>query len=165
MYVTKEDDSTYRVSYRSYRFAVILLLLPPLMIYELGADAIGGNADGGELLALALGVFLPLIAAYFLVELSGFSFSKQDDLFRWSWHNLLRRNSGEIPLQNIIQVRREAIDSGDAAGNRLSYRLVVDLDDGRSIGLTRGYSGFHDKKLELIVDDIREFLGHFHAPG
>ena len=165
MYATEEDDSVYRVSYRSYRLAVLLLLLPPIMLFELGADAFSGNADGGELLALALGIFLPLIAAYFLIELSGFSFSKQDDLFRWSWRNLLRRKSGEVPLQRIIQVRRESIDSGDAAGNRLSYRLVVDLDDGRSIGLTRGYSGFHDKKLELIVEDIREFLGHFHAPG
>jgi hypothetical protein len=160
MYVTEEDDSAYRVHYRSYRFAVALLLLPPLMLIELGPGLFGGDAAGSEILALFLGILLPLIGAYFLIEFASFSFSMQEGLFRWRWRNLLRHRAGEAPLERIVEVRREAIESGDTAGNRRSYRLVVVLDDGSSIGLTRGYSGFHDKRLDLIVDEIREYLGH-----
>jgi hypothetical protein len=164
MYLTEEDDFTYRVHYRSFRLAVVLLFLPPLTMVELVPDLLAGESGSGELLALALGVLLPLIAAYFLVELASFDFARRDGLFRWRWRNLLRSKAGEVALERIIQVRREAIESGDSAGNRLSYRLVVDLDDGSVVGLTRGYSGFHDKKLEQVVDQIREFLGHFEAP-
>jgi hypothetical protein len=160
MYVTEEDDSAYQVHYRSYRLAVFLLLLPPLMLIELGPGLVGDNPDSGELAALILGVLLPLIGAYFLIEFASFSFSRQEGLFRWRWRNLLRHKAGEVPLERIVQVRREAIESGDSAGNRRSYRLVAMLDDGTTIGLTRGYSGFHDKKLDLIVEEIREFLGH-----
>lgn len=161
MYVTEEDDSAYQVHYRSYRLAVILLLLPPLMLIELGPGLVGDNPDTGELTALILGLLLPLIGAYFLIEFASFSFSRQEDLFCWRWRNLLRHKAGEVPLERIVQVRREAIESGDSAGNRRSYRLVVMLDDGTVIGLTRGYSGFHSKRLDLIVEQIREYLGHF----
>ena len=160
MYVIEEDDSVYQVHYRSYRLAVVLLLLPPLMLIELGPGLFGGDTDNGELTTLILGVLLPLIGAYFLIEFASFSFSRQEGLFRWRWRNLLAHKAGEVPLERIVQVRREAIESGDSAGNRRSYRLVVVLDDNTVVGLTRGYSAFHDKKLELIVEQIREYLGH-----
>ena len=160
MYVTQEDDSEYRVHYRSFRLAVVLLLLPPLMLIELLPGLIDGDPDSGELTALMLGVLLPLIGAYFLIEFASFSFSRQEGLFRWRWRNPLRHKAGEVPLERIVEVRREAIESGDSAGNRRSYRLVVILDDNTVVGLTRGYSGFHDKKLDLIVEQIREYLGH-----
>ena len=160
MYVSEEDDSAYQVHYRSYRLAVILLLLPPLMLIELVPGLVDGNPDTGELTALILGVLLPLLGAYFLIEFASFDFSREEGLFRWRWRNLLVNKSGEVPLERIVQVRREAIDSGDSAGNRRSYRLVVMLDDNTVVGLTRGYSGIHDKKLELIVEQIREYLGH-----
>jgi len=161
MYVTEEDDSAYQVHYRSYRLAVALLMLPPLMLIQLGPGLIGDNPNSGELMALILGVLLPLIGAYFLIEIASFSFSREEGLFRWRWRNLLRDKAGEVPLERIVQVRREAIESGDSAGNRRSYRLVVMLDDSTIIGLTRGYSGFHSKRLDLIVDEVREYLGHF----
>ncbi len=160
MYVTEEDDSEYRVNYRSYRLAVVLLLLPPLMLIELGPGLVGGDPDTSELTALILGLLLPLIGTYFLIEFASFSFSRQEGLFRWRWRNLLRREAGEVPLERIVQVRREAIESGDTAGNRRSYRLVVILDDSTVVGLTRGYSSFHDKRLDRIVEQIREYLGH-----
>jgi hypothetical protein len=164
MYVTEEDDSSYQVHYRSYRFAVVLLALPPLMLIELGPGLFGGTTDGSEMTALILGVLLPLIGAYFLIEFASFSFSVDEGLFRWRWRNLLRHRAGKVPLESIVEVSREAIESGDSAGNRRSYRLVVMLDDGTRIGLTRGYSGFHSKKLDLIVEEIREFLGHIMPP-
>ncbi len=160
MYVTEEDDSEYRVNYRSYRLAVVLLLLPPLMLIELGPGLVGGDSGTSELTALILGLLLPLIGTYFLIEFASFSFSRQEGLFRWRWRNLLRRKVGEVPLARIVQVRREAIESGDSAGNRRSYRLVVILDDNTVVGLTRGYSSFHDKRLDRIVEQIREYLGH-----
>ena len=160
MYVSQQDDSAYQVHYRSYRLAVVLLLLPPLILIELGPGLIGGDLDSGELTALILGVLLPLTGAYFLFEFACFSFSREEGLFRWRWRNLLAQEVGEVPLERIIQVRREAIESSDSAGNRRSYRLVVVLDDNTVVGLTRGYSSFHDKKLALIVEQIREYLGH-----
>jgi len=39
----------------------------------------------------------------------------------------------------------------------------VILDDGSVIPLTRSFSGLYDKKLDQIVDQIREHLGHFVA--
>jgi hypothetical protein len=160
MYVSEETDTAYQVNFRSYRLAVVLLLLPPLMLIELGPGLVGGEADSSELTALILGVLLPLIGAYFLFEFASFSFSREEGLFRWRWRNLLAHKAGEVPLGRIVQVRREAIESGDSAGNRRSYRLVVMLDDNTVVGLTRGYSSFHDRKLDLIVEQIREYLGH-----
>ena len=160
MYVSQEDDSAYQVHYRSYRLAVVLLLLPPLMLIELVPGLIDGDPNNGKLMALILGVLLPLIGAYFLFEFASFSFSREEGLFRWRWRNLLAHEAGEVPLERIVQVRREAIESGDSAGNRRSYRLVAMLDDSTVVGLTRGYSSFHDKKLALIVEQIREYLGH-----
>lgn len=160
MYVSQEDDSAYQVHYRSYRLAVVLLLLPPLMLIELVPGLIDADPNNGKLMALILGVLLPLIGAYFLFEFASFSFSREQGLFRWRWRNLLAHEAGEVPLERIVQVRREAIESGDSAGNRRSYRLVAMLDDSTVVGLTRGYSSFHDKKLALIVEQIREYLGH-----
>jgi len=160
MYVNEEDDSAYQVHYRSYRLAVVLLLLPPLMLIELGPGLVDGDPDSGELTAFILGVLLPLIGAYFLIEFASFTFSREEGLFRWRWRNLLAHETGEVPLGRIVQVRREAIESSDSTGNRRSYRLVVMLDDNTVVGLTRGYSAFHDRKLDQIVEQIREYLGH-----
>ena len=160
MYVTEEADNAYQVHYRSYRIAVILLLLPPLVLFEFAPGLFDGSLDASELVALCIGVLLPLVGVYFLVEFASFSFSRQEGLFRWRWRNLFRHKAVEVPLGRIVQVRLEAIESGDSGGNRRSYRLVVMLDDGATIGLTRGYSGLHDKQLGLIVDQVREYLGH-----
>ena len=34
MLVIERDDSALRVHYRSYRLALVLLILPPLMLFE-----------------------------------------------------------------------------------------------------------------------------------
>ena len=160
MFVSQLDDSGYRVYYRSYRLAVLLLLAPPLMLYEFVPAVIDGSIDKSELAGLIIGVLLPMLGAYFLIEFASFSFSQREQLFCWRWRNLLRRKSLEIPLQRIVQVRRESVESGNSTGSQYSYRLVVVLDDGSVVGLTHGYSGIHGKQLGQIVNQMREYLGH-----
>jgi hypothetical protein len=160
MFTSEQDDSAYRVHYRSYRLGVLLLLAPPLMLYEYVPSVIDASIEPSALAGLIIGVLLPLIGAYFLIEFASFSFSLRDNQFCWRWRNLLRHKSLEIPLQRIVQVRRESLESGDSAGVRYTYRLVVVLDDGNIVGLTRGYSRVHGKQLDQIVNQIREYLGH-----
>jgi hypothetical protein len=160
MLISKQDDDAYRVHYRSYRLALVLLLLPPLMLYEHAPALFDGSITGSDLAALLLGVLLPSIGAYLLVEFASFTFSLHDNRFHWRWRNLLRRKSLEIPLNRVVRVRRESVESGDSSGSGYRYRLVVVLDDNSVIGLTRGYSGFHDRQLDRIVNQVREYLGH-----
>jgi hypothetical protein len=160
MYVSEQDDSAYRVHYRSYRLGALLLLAPPLMLYEFAPAVIDASIEKSALAGLIIGVLLPMIGAYFLIEFSSFSFSLRDNQFCWRWRNLLRHKSLEIPLQRIVQVRRESLESGDSTGLRYSYRLVVVFDDESIVGLTHGYSGIHGMQLEQIVNQIRDYLGH-----
>lgn len=160
MLVTEQDTAGLRVYYRSFRLALVLLLLPLLVLFEYLPAVIDGSIDHSELAALALGIILPLLGAYLLIEVASFSFSRRDNLFRWRWRNLLGRETLEVPLERVVHVRRESLESGDSGGSRYCYRLVVVLDDERIIGLTRSYSGFHDRKLDRIVLQIREYLGH-----
>ena len=160
MFVSEQDDSAYRVHYRSYRLGVLLLLIPPLMLYDFAPSVIDGSIEQSALAGLMIGVLLPLLGAYFLIEFASFSFSLLDNQFCWRWRSLLRHKSLELPLKRIVQVRREQLESGDSAGLRYTYRLIVVLDDGSILGLTRGYSGIHGKRLEQIVKQIREYLGH-----
>jgi hypothetical protein len=160
MLVIERDDSALRVHYRSYRLALVLLVLPPLMLFQHFPALLDRSIERSDLAALIIGVALPLLGAYLLTEFASFSFSRRDNLFSWRWRNLLRRKSRAMPLQRVARVRREAVESGDSGGSGYSYRLVVVLDDGSVIGLTRSYSGIHDRKLDHIVDQIREYLGH-----
>jgi len=160
MLVIEQDDSALRVYYRSYRLALVLLVLPPLMLFEHVPALLDNSIETSDLAALILGVVLPLFGAYLLIEFASFSFSRRDSLFTWRWRNLLRSKSLELPLDRVVRVRRESVESGDSGGSGYSYRLVVVLDDGTVIGLTRSYSAIHDRKLDRIVDQIREYLGH-----
>jgi hypothetical protein len=160
MLVSEQDDSALRVHYRSYRLALVLLVLPPLMLFEHVPALLDNSIETSDLAALIIGVALPLAGAYLLTEFASFRFSQRDNHFRWRWRNLLRRKSLELPLQRVVRVRRESVESGDSGGSGHSYRLVVVLDDGTVIGLTRSYSGIHDQKLDRIVNQIREYLGH-----
>ena len=160
MLVIERDDSALRVHYRSYRLALALLILPPLMLFEHLPALLDRSIEPSDLAALIIGVALPLLGAYLLIEFASFSFSRRDNLFSWRWRNLLRHKSCEWPLQRVARVSREAVESGDSGGSGYSYRLVVVLDDGSVIGLTRSYSGIHDRKLDHIVEQIREYLGH-----
>jgi hypothetical protein len=159
MFVSEQDDSAYRVYYRSYRLGALLLLAPPFMLYEFAPSVIDASIEKSALAGLIIGVLLPLIGAYFLIEFASFSFSLRDNLFCWRWRNLLRHKSLEIPLQRIVQVRRESLESGDSTGVGYTYRLVVVLDDESIVGLSHGYSGVHGMQIDQIVNQIREYLG------
>lgn len=133
------------------------------MLIEHGASLLDGSIETDELIALSIGILLPLVAAYFFIEFASFTFSVESGLFSWRWRNLIGSKNGEVPLSRIVKVRRDALDSGDSGGQRYSYRLLVILDDNTMIPLTRGYSGLYDKKLDQIVEQIREHIGHSAA--
>lgn len=163
MLATEQDESSFRVTYRSYLLSLVFLLVPPAMLYEHGPSLIDGSIANSELAGLVIGIVLPLIGAYYMTEFASFDFSLERDRFDWHWHNFLRRRSGQVPLHRVVEVRREALESSASSGLQYSYRLVVILDDDSVIPLTRGFSSLHDKKLDQIVDQIREYLGHFVA--
>jgi len=163
MLTTEQDESTYRVRYSSYVIPLIFLSLPPLLLVEHGPSLFDGSIKTSELVGLVIGILLPLTGAYFFIEFASFNFSIKDNLFSWRWRNLVKSNSGEVPLGRIVTVRRDALESGDSTGLQYSHRLMVILDDGTMIPLTRGFSGLYSKKLDQIVDQIREHIGHSAA--
>lgn len=160
MLTSDHDESTYRVRYSSYVVPLIFLSLIPLLLIEHGASLVDGSIETGELIGLCIGLVLPLVVAYLFIEIASFTFSVEDGLFSWRWRNLITSKSGQVPLNRIIKVRRDALESGDSGGPKYSYRLLVILDDQTVIPLTRGYSGLYDKKLDQIADQIREHIGH-----
>jgi hypothetical protein len=164
MLAIESDGNLLRIHYRSYRLGLLLLAIPPALIYELGGSLLGGNLDGGERLGFAIGVLLPIAGAYYLIEFSRFCFSRDERLFRWQWRNLVRRSAGEVPFERIARVGRQAIDASDSSGRQHLYRLVVELDDASVIPLCRGFSGLHDRKLAQISDQVRAHLGHIAVP-
>ena len=163
MLTTEQDETTFRVFYRSYILALLLLLIPPLMIYELGGSVLDGSIERSDLAGLILAILLPLAGSYYLTEFASFTFSTDKNLFSWQWRNWLRKNSGQVALGRIVRVRRERIESSGTPGSRYAYRLTVILDDGTVVGLTRGYSGLYERQLDRIVDQLREFLGLLEA--
>jgi hypothetical protein len=160
MLTAEHDKSNYQVRYSSYVIPLIFLSLIPLLLIEHGASLVDGSIETGELIGLCIGLILPLVVAYFFIEIASFTFSVEDGLFSWRWRNLITSKSGEVPLGRIIKVRRDALESGDSGGQQYSYRLLVILDDQTMVPLTRGYSGLYDKKLDQIVGQIREHIGH-----
>ena len=163
MLTCKHDDYHIRVDYRSYIIALALLIVPPLMLYELGGSLLDGSIDRSNLIGLILGIVLPLAASYYLFELASFSFSTETNLFRWRWRSLLRKKSGEVPLQRIVRVRRDRLQSTGTPGLQYTYRLVVVLDDTSIVPLTSRFSGLHERQLDRVIDQLREFLG-LHEP-
>jgi hypothetical protein len=160
MLTCEHDESTYRVRYSSYVVPLLFLSLIPLLLIEHGASLVDGSIETGELIGLCIGLVLPLVVAYFFIEIASFTFSLEDGFFSWRWRNLITSKSGQVPLNRIIKIRRDALESGDSGGQQYSYRLLVILDDQTMIPLTRGYSRLYDKKLDQIVDQIREHIGH-----
>lgn len=160
MLTSEQNGSTYQVRYSRYVVPLMFLGLLPLMLIEHGVRLIDGSIASDELIVLSIGVLLPMAVVYFFIEFANFTFSLDSGLFSWRWRNLTGSKSGEVPLSRIIKVRRDALESGDSSGLRYSYRLLVILDDNTMIPLTRGYSGLYDKKLDRVVEQIREHIGH-----
>ena len=164
MLAIESDGNLLRIHYRSYLLGLLLLAIPPALLWELGGGLLSGELDAGQQIGLALGVLLPIAGAYYLIEFSSFCFSRDQRRFRWHWRNLFRRHAGEVPFERIARVGRQSIDASDSSGAQRIYRLVVELDDASVIPLTRGFSGLHDRKLEQISDRVRAHLGHITVP-
>ncbi len=160
MLASEHDESTYRVQYRSFVTAVIFLIFPPLVLYQLGGSLLDGSIGTGELVGLLIALVLLPLAAFYTIEFSSFTFSTDEDVFRWRRRGVFRTASGAVPLGRVVNVQRESLQSSNSIGLQYTYRLVVILDDDTRIPLTRGYSGLYDRKLDQVVTQIREHLGH-----
>ena len=160
MLISEQNESVFQVRYSSTIIPLVLLCLPPLLLIEHWSGLLAGKLTDGELIGLIIGTLLPLVAAYFLIEFSNFRFSTDSRKFSWRWRNLIKSNHGEVSLDRIANVRCDALESGDSGGLQYAHRLMVILDDGTMIPLTRGFSGLYGKKLDQIVKQIRQHIGH-----
>ena len=156
----RDADSRIEVSYRCYLLPLSTLVIPPAMLYELGGALLAGSLSAGETVGLLLGIGLPLFTAAFFVEFAEFSFSRRDGSFRWQSRKLFRRRNGEIPLHRVVKIRREDFDASDLIGMHNMFRLLVILDDGKQVSLSRRFLRFQGRKVDGIVDQVREYLGH-----
>ena len=160
---TFEVNTDLEVRFRQYLLAVVLLSIPPYLLIELGSQLLAGELTTGERLGLFFGFLIPGMGAYYFLEFGQFTFSKRHQVFSWRWRNLFFIDRGEVPLQRVVKIRRDALEASDLLGWQNCYRLIAILDDGRIIPLTRSYSGQHAKKLDQIVDQLRDYLGHMVA--
>ncbi len=165
MLSVERKDSDLHVRYRHYLLPATLMILPPLLLYYHGPEIVAGDLARSDLAGLALGIALPLIFAYFFIEFGRFSFSRRDGVFAWHWRNLMRSERGVVALARVVDVRREGYDTRNPLGRQSAYRLVVELDDARIVGLSHGYSGFHQRRLDRIVDEIRDYLEASPGPA
>lgn len=160
---TFEVDTDLEIRFSQYWLATFFLCIPPLLVIEQGPRLLAGDLSTGETLGLFFGFLLPALGAYYFIEFGRFTFSKRDNVFRWSWRNMFRKDSGEVPLKRVVKIRRDALEASDLVGWQNSYRLVAILDDGQIVPLTRSYSSQHGKKLDQIVDQLRDYLGQMVA--
>jgi hypothetical protein len=117
MLATEQDESTYEVRSSSYVLSLILLLIPPAMLYQQGPALLDGSIEKGELIGLCIGVLLPLLSAYYMVEFASFRFSLDEDVFRWRWHNFIRRKSGSPARCRWSELSRCAVTPWNPAAH------------------------------------------------
>ena len=84
--------------------------------------------------------------------------SLADGVFSWRWRNLLGREQGEVELKRVTGVRRETLETSDRLGWQNLHRLIMVLDDGREIGLTHGYTTIQQRRMDEIIEQIRDYL-------
>ena len=155
--VTK-TDSDLQLDSRHYLLPCTLLAVIPLLLYEFGPDLLRGELDRSDLEGLTLGVVMPVFFAFFFIEFGHFQLSLADGVFRWRWRNLLGREQGEVGLKHVTGVRRETLETSDRLGWQNLHRLILVLDDGREIGLTRGYTTIQRRRMDQIIEQIRDYL-------
>ena len=163
MLSVREQDSVLELDSKHYLMPMALLVLIPLLLYELGPLLLRGELDRGELVGLGIGIALPIFFAFFFVEFGYFRFSLDERRFHWRWRNLLGRDQGEIELERVVGVRRETLESSGRLGWQNLHRLIVMLDDGSEIGLTRGYTTIQGRRMDEIVEQVRDYLEYVPA--
>ncbi len=158
MLTVTKTDTELRLDSRHYLLPCLLLGLIPLLLYEFGPALLRGELDRSDLIGLALGLGLPVFFAFFFIEFGHFRLSLAEGVFSWRWRNLLGREQGEVELKRVTGVRRETLETSDRLGWQNLHRLILLLDDGREIGLTRGYTTIQRRRMDEIIEQIRDYL-------
>ncbi len=158
MLAVTKTDTDLQLDSRHYLLPCLLLLLIPLLLYEFGPALLRGELDRSNLVGLALGIGLPVFFAFFFIEFGHFRLSLADGVFSWRWRNLLGREQGEVELKRVTGVRRETLETSDRLGWQNLHRLIMVLDDGREIGLTHGYTTIQQRRMDEIIEQIRDYL-------
>ena len=153
-----KTDTELRLESRHYLLPCALLVIIPLLLFEFGPALVRGELDRSNVVGLLLGIGIPIFFAFFFIEFGHFRLSLVDGLFSWRWRNLLGREQGEVELKRVIGVRRETLETSDRLGWQNLHRLIVILDDGREIGLTRGYTTIQRRRMDEVVEQIRDYL-------
>ena len=163
MLKSNQSNNVLQITSGRWLLPACLLILPLLLLHQLGFALIAGQLDLGDLIGLTIGVFLPLIAACYLFESTRFKFSKHEGLFNWQRLGFFGRVKGEVPLYAVVKIKLEELEANDLIGMQTACRLIVVLDDDEEVALSRNYSKFQDKPLNALVKQIRDFLGQ-HTP-
>ena len=164
MLTVTKTDTDLRLDSRHYLLPCLLLILIPLLLYEFGPALIRGELDRSDIVGLAMGLFVPVFFAFFFIEFGHFRLSLADGRFSWRWRNLLHREQGEVGLKHVIGVRCETLETSDRLGWQNLHRLILVLDDGREVGLTRGYTTIQRRRMDEIIEQIRDYL-EYVAPA
>lgn len=141
MISVNERDSELIIKNRSYIIASIFLIVMFYALYESGPILLAGELNTSETIGFLAQVLIPLLGTYYLIEFGKFNFNKTNDQFSWHWNNLFIKKSGQIPISNIIKVRRDALEASNLPRYQNTYRIVVITNDGQIIPLSKGFSG------------------------
>lgn len=158
MLTVTKTDTELRLDSRHYLLPCLALVLIPLLLYEFGPALMRGELDRSDLVGLLLGIAIPIFFAFFFIEFGHFRLSLADGLFSWRWRNLLGSEEGEVELKRVIGARRETLETSDRLGWQNLHRLILVLDDGREVGLTRGYTTIQRRRMDQIIEQVRDYL-------
>ena len=155
-----QTETCLIIRYRCIMLPMLTLLIPPGMLYEQGSQLLNATLSGGQMIGLLLGIIIPLVIIAYFVESAEFSFNRENHVFHWQRRDLFHHERGDVPLHHVIKVCRENLDTADLNGMRIQFRLQVLLEDGDSIALTRRYLSLDQRKLDQIILQSRDYLGH-----
>ena len=79
MFDIREAESRLVVRYRCLTLPLLLLVIPPGMLYEQGVSLLEGSLSAGETIGLLLGIVIPLIIVFYYVEIAEFSFDREEN--------------------------------------------------------------------------------------
>lgn len=159
MFKVIEEGPELRVDRSQYVSAIFFTIVTFFSIASLiGTDSL---KDIGliKILGIALLLLFPIFLAHYLIEFSCFTFSNTDRLFKWERRGVFHKENGNVPYEDIKNIRRESLDNTSSPRLQYRYRLVVVTKEDKVIFLSRSYSSQDGKRLDETVERIRKHTG------